>query len=65
MLNYGRNRHPLGLRVKTNQALFNVGKGTKNSAVGQVSELGRRCGGVVSEFDTFSLQINSLRGGFR
>ena len=54
MLNYGRNRHPLGLRVKTNQALFNVCKGTKNSAVGQVSELCRRSGGVVSEFDTFS-----------
>ena len=65
MLNYGRNRHPFGLRVKTNQALFNVGKGTKIPAVGQVSELGRRIGGVVSEFDTFSLQINSFWGGFR
>jgi hypothetical protein len=65
MLNYGRNRHPLGLRVKTNQALFNVGKVTKISAVGQGSELGRRIGGVVSEFDSFSLQINSFWGRFR
>lgn len=65
MLNFGWNRHSLGLRAKTIRTLFNVGKGTKISAVGQVSELCRRSGGVVSEFDTFSLQINSFWGGFR
>lgn len=65
MLNYGRNRHPFGLRAKTIWTLLNVGKGTKNSAVGQGSELGRRIGGVGSEFDTFSLQINSFWGRFR
>lgn len=55
----------LGLRARTLWALLNVGKGTKISAVGQVSELGRRSGGVVSEFGSYFLQINSFWGGFR
>lgn len=52
MLNHGRNRHPFGLRVETIRALLNVGKGTKNSPVGQESELSRRYGGVGTDLGT-------------
>lgn len=64
MLNHGRNRHPFGLRAKTIRALFNVGKGTKNSPVGQVSELGRRWGGVGSVLGTLFLHFNGFSGVF-
>lgn len=65
MLNHGRNRHPFGLRVETIRALLNVGKGTKNSPVGQGSELSRRCGGVGSVLGTLSLHFNGFSGVFR
>lgn len=64
MLNHGRNRHPFGLRVKTIDTLFNVGKGTKNSPVGQGSELSRRCGCVGTDLGTLFLHFNGFSGVF-
>lgn len=64
MLNHGMTRHPFGLRVETIRALLNVGKGTKNSPVGQESELSRRCGGVGSVLGTLFLHFNGFSGVF-
>ena len=65
MLNHGMNRHPFGLRVETIRAFLNVGKGTKNSPVGQESELSRRCGGVGTDLGTLFLHFNGFSGVFR
>lgn len=64
MLNHGMTRHPFGLRVETNRTHLNVGKGTKNSPVGQELELSRRCGGVGSVLGTLSLHFNGFSGVF-
>lgn len=63
--NYGRNRHPFGLSLEPKGVYLNVGKGTKNFSVEQMSELRRRWYGEGVVFGIIFLHFNGFVGDLR